>query len=53
MDAPVKVLATLGNTRLPFFQKVRERPDVELITITEHNRDALVAELCNRLTERN
>ena len=53
LDAPVNVLGTLGIGRLPFFQRVRERPDVELITITEHNRDAMVDELCNRLTERN
>ena len=49
LDAPVNVLATLGISRLPFFQAVRNRPDVELVTLTERNRDALVAELCVRL----
>lgn len=31
LDAPVNVLATLGIGRLPFFQAVRDRHDVELI----------------------
>jgi nucleoside-triphosphatase THEP1 len=45
LDAQVSVLATLGIARLPFLQSVRSRPDVELLTLTERNRDALVAEL--------
>jgi nucleoside-triphosphatase len=45
LDAPVNVLATLGIGRLPFFQALRDRPDIELITVTERNRDALVADL--------
>ena len=45
LDAPVNVLATIGMSRLPFFQAIRARPDVELFTMTERNRDALVAEL--------
>jgi len=49
LDAQVNTLATLGTGHLPFFQAVRERPDVELLTLTERNRDALVAELCARL----
>ncbi|MDA2912798.1 nucleoside-triphosphatase [Acidobacteriia bacterium AH_259_A11_L15] len=49
LDAPVNVLATLGIGRLPFFQALRERPDVEVITVTERNREALVADLCQRL----
>ncbi len=48
LDAPVNVLATLGIGRLPFFQALRERPDVELITVTERNCDALLVELCSR-----
>lgn len=46
LQAPINVLATLGVGRLPFLQAMRERPDVELVTLTERNRDALVAELC-------
>ena len=49
LDAPVNILATLGLGRLPFLQAIRERPDVELVTLTERNRDALVAELCAHL----
>jgi nucleoside-triphosphatase len=51
LDAPGLVLATLGIGHLPFLKKVRERPDVELITITERNRDGLVAELCKRIVK--
>lgn len=49
LDAPVNVLATIGISHEPFFQAMRARPDVELITLTQRNRDALVAELCARL----
>ncbi|MBI3671068.1 MAG: NTPase [Acidobacteria bacterium] len=49
LDAPVDVLATLGVSRLPFFQALRDRPDVELVNLTERNREALVAEVCARL----
>jgi len=48
LDAPVNVLATLGVSRLPFFQALRDRPDVELLALTERNRDALVAEISSR-----
>ena len=48
LDAPVNVLAVLGIASLPFLQSVRRRPDVELLTLTERNRDALVVELCCR-----
>jgi nucleoside-triphosphatase len=51
LDASVNVLATLGSAPLPFFLALRERPDVEVLTLTEHNRDAMVAELCSRLKE--
>ncbi len=49
LDAPVNVLATMGVNRLPFFEAIRARPDVELITLTERNRDALAGELSARL----
>jgi nucleoside-triphosphatase len=45
LDSQVSVLATLGIARLPFLQSVRSRPDVELLTLTERNRNALVGEL--------
>lgn len=49
LDARIKVLATLGVGRLPFFQAIRDRPDVELVALTERNRGALVGKLCLRL----
>ncbi len=49
LDAPVTVLATIGMSHLPFFQAIRARPDVKLLTLTERNRDALVGELSARL----
>jgi nucleoside-triphosphatase THEP1 len=48
LDAQVNVLATLGIARLPFLESVRRRDDVELLTLTERNRNALVLELCCR-----
>jgi nucleoside-triphosphatase THEP1 len=42
-------LATLGNARLPFLLSLRARPDVEVLTLTEQNRNAMVADLCSRL----
>lgn len=50
LDAPINVLATIGTAGGPFLQALRERPDVELITVTERNREALVEELCARLS---
>jgi nucleoside-triphosphatase len=49
LDSPVTVLGTLGLSDLLFLQVIRQRPDVELLTLTERNRDRLVAELCARL----
>ncbi len=49
LDASLDVLATLGVSRLPFFQALRDRPDVELVNLTERNREAWVAEVCARL----
>lgn len=48
LDASVNLLATLGVSGLPFFQALRERPDVELLTLTERNRERLLTELCAR-----
>jgi nucleoside-triphosphatase len=48
LDAQVSVLATLGIARLSFLESVRSRPDVELVTLTERNHNALVLELCCR-----
>ncbi|HEY7680152.1 MAG TPA: NTPase [Terriglobia bacterium] len=51
LDADLNILATLGIGRHPFFQVVRSHPDVELIRLTEGNRDAVFSELSGRLRE--
>lgn len=48
LDAPINILATLGIGHLPFFQALRDRPDVEQVSVTERNRDTLVTQLCRR-----
>jgi nucleoside-triphosphatase len=48
LDAPINILATLGIGHLPFFQALKDRPDVEVVTVTAGNRDALVEELALR-----
>lgn len=52
LDAPVGVLATLSASRQAFFHALRERPDVEVLTLTERNREALFATLCSRFLQR-
>jgi len=49
LDAQISVLATLGIGHVPFMQAMRERADIELLALTERNRDVLVAEVCARL----
>jgi nucleoside-triphosphatase len=53
LDAPVNVLATLGVGRVPFFQALRERPDVTLLHLTERNREILLGDLSTRLLPQN
>jgi nucleoside-triphosphatase len=48
LDSPVSVLATLGLGHLPFFQALRERPDVELLTLTAGNRKILAPDISLR-----
>ncbi|MGH7430027.1 MAG: nucleoside-triphosphatase, partial [Candidatus Methylomirabilaceae bacterium] len=48
LDAVVPILATVGRTSSPFVDALWERPDVERLTLTERNREALGAELCAR-----
>ena len=40
LDSPVSVLAILSVSRLPFLQAIVGRPDIEIITLTEANRNA-------------
>jgi nucleoside-triphosphatase len=48
-DAPVRLAATLQVARHAFTDKLRRRPDVDLIRLTAANRDALPAQLAERL----
>lgn len=49
LDSPTHVLATLGSGQLGFFAAIRERPDVELLTVTEKTRQRLVEDVLARL----
>ena len=40
LDAPIPVLGTIQDRRNPFLDGIRARNDVEVITLTESNRDA-------------
>lgn len=48
LDGPVDVLATIGISPVPFFQALKDRPDVEVVTLTVGNRDTRVEELLLR-----
>jgi nucleoside-triphosphatase len=48
LDAPIDVLATLGVSNWPFFRALRERPDVEILALTERNREPLFVTLSSR-----
>jgi nucleoside-triphosphatase len=47
---PVALAATVQAARHPFTDALKRRPEVELIRLTASNRDALPAELAQRLT---
>jgi nucleoside-triphosphatase len=49
LDSSVSVLATLGVRPLPFLQAIRDRPDIEIITLTEANRNELLDDLAAKL----
>lgn len=49
LDSPNRVLATIALKGDRFIEQVKHRHDVELITVSERNRDQLVEELCSRL----
>jgi len=48
LDSPLPILGTVAQRAGGFAQWVRNRPDVELIEVTEANRDALPVELARR-----
>ena len=51
LDAPTTVLATVGTGRLRFFAAVRERPDVEVLEVTERTRARRLDDVLARLRD--
>jgi nucleoside-triphosphatase len=49
LEEPVALAATVHVARHPFTDRLRRRPDVELIRLTAANRDQLPAQLAERL----
>jgi nucleoside-triphosphatase len=49
LDAPITAVATVHASRHPFTDQLKGRPGVELIKLTRANRDALPAQLVERL----
>lgn len=49
LEEPVALAATVHVARHPFTDGLKRRPDVELVRLTAANRDALPAELAQRL----
>ncbi|MEW6359455.1 MAG: NTPase [Planctomycetota bacterium] len=45
LDSPRRVFGVIQMRRNNFLDRIRRRPDTQIITITEGNRDALLAEL--------
>ncbi len=50
LDSKSTVVATMPNKREPFFDKIRARKDVEVLEVTEANRDRLVDIVLEKLT---
>ena len=51
LDAPTALAATVHVAQHPFTERLKRRPDVELIRLTAANRDALPGELARRLLQ--
>jgi nucleoside-triphosphatase len=49
LDGPRPVLATIRYKSEPFCDSIKARPEVELIVVSQANRDGLVGELAGRL----
>ena len=49
LDAPITVVATVHTFRHPFTDELKRRPGVEMIKLTRANRDAVPAQLVERL----
>ncbi|MFQ5594263.1 MAG: NTPase [Anaerolineae bacterium] len=51
LNGPNAVLATITRGRHPWADRIRQRDDVQLIQVTQENRDALVDHLVSRLAQ--
>ena len=49
LDSPNALLATITEAPLPFTEKIKVRPDVEIIEINRVNRDQLLQALLNKI----
>jgi len=49
LDSENPVIATIALKGGPFIQKIKEREDVFLVTVTEKNRDSLAVDLLKRI----
>lgn len=45
LDRSPLVIATIGQQREPFIERVKSRPDVAILAVTLENRDSLVAKV--------
>ncbi|MBN2564078.1 MAG: NTPase [Candidatus Eisenbacteria bacterium] len=51
LDSDTSVFGTIQERRNPFLDSVRSRPDVEVIEVTESNRDSMVSLVRARIAE--
>ncbi len=51
LDSPVPVLATIAVRGRGFIEEVKQRPDIELIEVTNDNRDDLPAKIVERIRD--
>lgn len=52
LDGPKTLVATIAMKGEGFIQRVKQRPDCRLVTVTRENRDRLPKELASELRER-
>jgi nucleoside-triphosphatase len=50
LDSDAQVVGTIYGRSAPFTDRIKGRPDVDLITVTRENRDALPGEILARLS---
>jgi nucleoside-triphosphatase len=50
LDSGVQIIGTIYGRSAPFTDRIKDRSDVEVITVTRENRDALVGQILKRLS---